>query len=380
MSEKKNEGIIIAEQLRPIEKLAVEGPKVKVTENQLKVMANKYLRGDSVELWLRRIARNIALAELLYDNGITKDEILKGVSHKIINLENDEKNKIILLQDQLMNNDERWKNFYIFEENLSRIASQNIIATKLLKDKEEEFYSILSNFDFLPNSPCLMNAGRELQMLHACFVIPVPDSIEGIYKAVMAQALIQKSGGGTGFAFSRIRPENDVVKSTKGIASGPMSFIKLFDVSTDVVKQGSTRRGANMGILYYKHPDIRKFITSKSKDRGFLQNFNISVAIDKEFMDAVENDGEFDLINPKTNKPVAREKAREIWDLIGKCAWETGDPGFVVIDKINETNSNPTPNLGQIESTNPCVTGDTLVSTEFGLIRMEDLVNNYPEG
>ena len=344
------------DKLPSIEELVLKGPKVKVTENQLKVMTNKYLRGDSVELWMRRIARNIAMAELIYAEHVSKERILDGVKHQVLKSDFDKRTTVILLQNEKeqSSTDERWKNFFKFQENLLEEAAKNPQAVKLLRDKEEEFYKMLSNFDFLPNSPCLMNAGRDLQMLHACFVIPVPDSMEGIMKAVTAQVMIHKSGGGTGFAFSRIRPEGDIVKSTKGVASGPMSFIKIFDTATDVVKQGSTRRGANMGILYYKHPDIRKFITSKSKDRGFLWNFNISVSLDEEFIKAVENDRDFDLVNPKTNQVVGKERAREIWDLMAKCAWETGDPGFVVIDRINNTESNPTPHLGQIESTNPC--------------------------
>ncbi len=736
--------LLFVEELPTIEELANKS-KVIVTENQLKVMENKYLRGESVELWLRRIARNIALSELIYNKEIKLNEILEGVYYEILKSDYDEKSFVILLQSKLpdQSNDTRWKNFMKFEENLIQIAKKNPIASKILMEKEEQFYEMLSNFDFLPNSPCLMNAGRDLQMLHACFrgdqpimtaggikpieeikegelvltasgryrkvvktmerfvenyriiniwkmpkqtltvsddhpilclnqkinktqwkfaseitsddyvavsypsktknmkklfvidfldkkkytvineyihkinkdknhpkysiqmklikneidvdydlmklfgyylsegdidqgdsirftfnsgeldymndvinlmekkfgitskiekssagnwsnlrffsrilvnvfksligegfnkknipswflelpiekqkgllagiirgdgfpvknrhttniratlsnpnivyavwtilarqgflanfkkdnlsklgttnsytslldahnsekifneifidrefngitqismrrvkqkyidgrfflpvkditvimepikvynfeveeehtyvanniavhncfVIPIPDSMEGIMKAVTAQVMIHKSGGGTGFAFSRIRPEGDIVKSTKGVASGPMSFIRIFDTATEVVKQGSTRRGANMGILYYRHPDIRKFITSKSKDKGFLQNFNISVAIDDEFIKAVEQNEEFELIHPITKKTVGKEKARELFDLIAKCAWETGDPGFVVIDRINNTNSNPTPKLGQIESTNPC--------------------------
>ncbi|MBI2148152.1 adenosylcobalamin-dependent ribonucleoside-diphosphate reductase, partial [Candidatus Woesearchaeota archaeon] len=190
--------------------------------------------------------------------------------------------------------------------------------------------------------------------VHNCFVLPVGDSIEEIYYALTAMAMIHQTGGGTGFSFSRIRPEGDPVQSTKGVASGPMSFMRIFDTSTEVVKQGGSRRGANMGIMYYKHPDIKKFITAKSKDRGFLQNFNISVALDEDFMKAVENNSEVELLNPKTKKLVTIEKAKELFDLMAQCAWETGDPGFVVIDRINNTNSNPTPKIGQIESTNPC--------------------------
>ncbi|MBS3167945.1 adenosylcobalamin-dependent ribonucleoside-diphosphate reductase [Candidatus Woesearchaeota archaeon] len=342
------------EGLQSIEELATKGTKVQVTENQLKVMQNKYLRGDSVELWLRRIARNIALPNVYYYSKEFQKEILKGVKHKIT-ISNDEyKSESLLLQLPELTRNERTQNFYKFEDNIIKFAQKNKEATKILRSKEEQFFKFLSSFDFLPNSPCLMNAGRDLQGLHACYVIPVGDSLEEIYYAVTTMALIHQSGGGTGFAFSRLRPEGDKVRSTKGVSSGPMSFIKLFDTSTDVVRQGGTRRGANMGILHYKHPDIRSFITSKSKDKGFLQNFNISVGIDEEFIKAVEIGGEIDLINPRTNQVVKREKARELWDLMAKCAWETGDPGFVVIDRINNTNSNPTPKLGPVESTNPC--------------------------
>ena len=804
---KKEDYVSTFDGLKSIEELSVEGSKVKVTENQLKVMANKYLRGDSVELWLRRIARNIALADLFYDHEIPKEHILDGVHHQTIISEHDSKSHMLLLQLKNLPRNERINNFRKFEENLLKLAQTNAKAIILLRKKEEQFYNMLSNFDFLPNSPCLMNAGRDLQGLHACYVVPVGDSIEEIYYAITAMALIHQSGGGTGFSFSKLRPEGDPVQSTKGIASGPLSFMRIFDTSTEVVKQGgcvaldtrvstqqgliqigeivpvkeiavnnwkghtitvmtdegpklsdeaynngksevitiktknnysviatpehrfrvineqgeyvwkhlknikegdwlalqldsypeetnykfpefnyeahfnagpiilpeiptiglgefigyfigdgcfsinengtgrlilsfgddepevkeymhnlilnlfglkpsetrkendnstnsfysrttlvhwlknigvnkesalqarvpeivfrvgryfaegfvrgiftadgtiteegypsvcsvseklidetqqlmlslgiptsksikldrknsygnnplyvlrviterglkrfseigflsdkknkrikteetkwefndiipnqekifkliyngqgrgcapgkvskganrnlyrdiqhymsnvkekrnltykrlnelakehkeikesklywfltnnqfydkvetltkgetytvdlsvpenntyiangfvshNTRRGANMGIMHYKHPDVRKFIVSKSKDRGFLQNFNISVALDEDFIKAVENDHEIDLLNPKTKKPVAKEKAKELFDLMAKCAWETGDPGFVVVDRINNTNSNPTPKLGQIESTNPC--------------------------
>ena len=731
------------ETLKSIEELSSEGPKVKVTENQLKVMANKYLRGDSVELWLRRIARNISLADLYYEPGISKEQILDGMKYEVLTAENDLKSQVLLFQLKSLSRNDRINNFKKFEQNLLRVAQTNPTASKLLRETEESIYKMLSNFDFLPNSPCLMNAGRDLQGLHACFrgdqpimtaegikpiidikegdnvltasgkfrkvvktmerfsdsyriiniwkmpketltvtddhpilclnketkksewkfaseitsddyvavsypkqtndkkilniieylekdkyiikedyiikqnkdknhpkysiqmkpikaaveidydllklfgyylsegdidqndsirftfnseeldymndvislmqkkfgvkaeikksnfgnwsnlrffsrilvklfkeilgegfnkkiipswilelplekqkgllagiirgdgfptknrhttnikavlsnknlvygiwvilartgllatfrkespkklattdsyitsldahnsgkifdeifigkefygitqssmrrvkellidgnfylpvrnitaiqepikvynfeveeehtyvannmavhncfVLPVGDSIEEIYYALTAMAMIHQFGGGTGFSFSRLRPEGDPVQSTKGVASGPMSFIRIFDTSTDVVRQGGTRRGANMGILYYKHPDVKKFITSKSKDRGFLQNFNISVALDEDFFKAVETDSEFDLVSPKTKKVVGKQKARELFDLMAKCAWESGDPGFVVIDRINNTNSNPTPKLGQIESTNPC--------------------------
>ncbi len=215
--------------------------------------------------------------------------------------------------------------------------------------------------------------------VHNCYVLGVEDSIEGIYDALKAMALIQQGGGGTGFSFSRLRPRGAIVKSTKGIASGPVTFMTMFDHSTDVVKQGGTRRGANMGILRYDHPDILEFITCK-KDNMFLENFNISVAIDEKFMNAVKNNEDYELINPKDKSVAGKLNAREVFDRMINNAWSTGDPGYVVIDRINNTDSNPSPHLGQIESTNPCVTGDTLISTEHGLMRMKTLVELYSNG
>jgi len=215
---------------------------------------------------------------------------------------------------------------------------------------EEEFYSMMSSFEFLPNSPTLMNAGNRLGQLSACFVLPVPDSMEGIFDALKEAALIHQSGGGTGFSFSQLRPKGDVVRSTMGIASGPVSFMEIFDRATAVIKQGGKRRGANMGILRVDHPDIFEFITAKRKD--VLQNFNLSVGVTDVFMDAVEKDERFHLINPRTGAKVREVPARELFDLICRTAWETGDPGIVFLDEINRTN--PVPALGEIEATNPC--------------------------
>jgi len=227
-------------------------------------------------------------------------------------------------------------------------------VAKAISGKSEEFekrfYTSMKNLEFLPNSPTLMNAGTKLGQLSACFVIPVPDSIGDIFGALKAMAIVQQSGGGCGFSFSRLRPEGDIVRSTMGSASGPVSFMRIFDVTTDVIKQGGRRRGANMGILNVNHPDILNFITSKEKE-GILRNFNISVGVNDDFMEAVKKHRDYELINPRNNECVRSLGADDVFDLIATMAWRTGDPGLVFLDSINA--HNPTPQY-RIDSTNPC--------------------------
>ncbi len=320
----------------------------------------------------------IAKAYMLYRKSRTKAREIK----EFFGIKDDMKldvNAIKILQERYLLKDNQGNIVETPTQMFRRVAKAVADVDKMYgknpKKSEENFFNVMKNLEFLPNSPTLMNAGTKLGQLSACFVLPVEDSLESIFTTLKHMALIQQSGGGTGFSFSHLRPRGDIVSSTKGTASGAVSFIKIYDSTTEIIKQGGKRRGANMAVLDIHHPDVLEFIESKRKTKQ-LTNFNISVATSDRFLDSVSKNKAYELINPRDGKVAYRINARKIFDLICRCAWETGDPGMIFIDEINRKNK--LISLGRIEATNPCGEVPLLPyeSCNLGSINLSKIVEN----
>ena len=349
---------------------------LKLSINAIKVLEARYLlkdeEGKIIETprqMFRRVASHVGIIDALYEyrtyqltgklpeNG-KKISALSKTQIEVLNRGFDELAK----EGQLKGT---------FDEFLNFIYTKPTSFEEMINEYEE----MMLNLEYVPNSPTMMNAGARLGQLSACFVLPVDDSVDGIFSALKYTAEIHKSGGGTGFSFSRLRGKDDIVGSTKGVASGPVSFMRIFDTTTDVIKQGGKRRGANMGILRYDHPDIMDFILSKDAENTILSNFNISVGMTDEFFEKLDSDGYVELKNPRDGRVTGRIKASTMWDTIINQAWKTADPGLIFLDEINR--KNPVSHISEIEATNPCITGDTFIYTSSGIRRARDL---YLEG
>lgn len=369
--------------------------QVSFSENAMAVLEKRYLRKDEsgkpIEtpadmLW--RVAKNIALMDVLHCPALKKKGRGKaaGKAERVCEMSGAPDDGGA--DGELLDVSEwdwatlRMAHKRLVEEGDMTASWEDVEAAVnanrgRLRATAQRFFELMAEGKFMPNSPALMNAGRELQQLSACFVLPVDDTMVSIFDSLKYAALIHQSGGGTGFSFSRLRPKNDVVRSTGGVASGPVSFMKVFNAATEAVKQGGVRRGANMGILRVDHPDILEFITCKT-DTKELTNFNISVGITSKFMEAVEAGTDYDLVNPRNGQVVGKANARKVFETIVEQAWKNGEPGIIFLDRLNK--DNPTPALGEIESTNPCITGDALVPTEEGLLRLDEIVRRWSTG